>query len=96
MNRRRDPLRARPFEPTVGGVPGSQSGREFFFANGSTMMAVDVEAGPTFRAGTPRALFERPYQIGNYDVAPDGRFLLLKPVDNDGGELHTSSTGWRS
>ena len=53
-------------------------------------MAVEVQTGPTFRAGTPKVLFEGIYghppptlQPGfGYDVAPDGkRFLMVKPVE---------------
>jgi hypothetical protein len=41
------------------------------------MMAVEVSpAGPVFRAGAPKMLFEK---AGAYDVAPDGRrFLMIK------------------
>ncbi len=48
------------------------------------MMAVDITTGPTFRAGSPRLLFEGSYESGVigtalYDVTPDGqRFLMLK------------------
>jgi hypothetical protein len=55
------------------------------------MMAVDVETGAAFRAGTPTVLFER--ESAFYDVAPDGRrFLMLKaaPATQSGtpSELH--------
>ena len=49
------------------------------------MMAVDVEDGAPFRAGRPRLLFEEAYAldplgvgIPNYDVAADGRFLMVR------------------
>jgi eukaryotic-like serine/threonine-protein kinase len=62
------------------------SGRELFYRSGDKMMVVDVAAQPSFAAGKPKVLFERPYQptpatLSNYDVSPDGqRFLMLKPV----------------
>ncbi|MGH9253326.1 MAG: TolB family protein [Vicinamibacterales bacterium] len=60
----------------------SRNRRELFYRNGDKMMAVGVETEPTFKAATPRMLFERcGYGTGsrNYDVAPDGqRFLMLK------------------
>jgi serine/threonine-protein kinase len=60
----------------------SRNGRELFYRIGDKMMAVDIETTPTFRAGTPRMLFEQPgYSSSSrqYDVAPDGqRFLMLK------------------
>jgi Tol biopolymer transport system component len=55
----------------------SRDGRELFYRNGNKMMAVDVQSGSTFRAGTPRLLFEGDYV--SYDVSPDGRrFLMIK------------------
>ena len=46
------------------------------------MMAVRVDAGQTFRPGTPEKLFSGPYFTGlvgmTYDVSQDGRFLMIK------------------
>jgi len=67
----------------------NRNGRELFFRNANTMMAVDVETGAAFRAGTPRMLFEK--ASSDYDVAPDGRrFIMLKPAATtaDTSELH--------
>ena len=58
----------------------SPDGRELFYQSGKKMIAVDVQAGSTFHAGTPQVLFEgdyRPY----FDVSADGkRFLMMKGV----------------
>ncbi len=62
------------------------NGREIFYRNesGDQMMVVDITTEPTFRAGTPRLLFEGSYQggaIGSafYDVTPDGqRFVMVQ------------------
>ena len=71
---------------TGGGIQASwaRSGRELFYRNGPALMAVPVQTGTGFVAGTPKALFQGPYFGGpggrSYDVAPDGqRFLFLKP-----------------
>jgi Tol biopolymer transport system component len=57
----------------------SADGRELFYRNRDTMMAVDVDTGPVFRAGVSRPLFEGRYEA-DYDIAPDGsRFLMIKP-----------------
>ncbi len=60
-----------------GGAP-----RELFYRNGDKMMAVEIEpGGASFRARTPRVLFEGRYSAlgGSYDVSADGkRFLMLK------------------
>ncbi len=62
----------------------SRDGRELFYRNGNRLMAVTVQTHAGFQAGTPRLLFEGPYDLGparttNYDVTPDGqRFLMIK------------------
>ena len=62
----------------------SNDGRELFYRNGNTWMAVAVDLELTFKAGAPRRLFEGPYvNVGgiSYDVTPDGqRFLVLEPA----------------
>ena len=48
------------------------------------MMSVSFTSELTFDPGTPEVLFDLSdylYDIyRNYDVAPDGRFLMVKPV----------------
>ncbi len=53
------------------------------------MMAVPVDTEPMFNAGAPEVLFEQQYfffrSSRTYDVAPDGRFLMIKegaPTDD--------------
>ena len=47
-------------------------------------MAVPVQTTPAFSHGTPSVLFEGNYHISelarSYDVAADGRFVMIKPV----------------
>ena len=64
----------------------SGDGREIFYRSGDQMMVVDVETQPTFTAGRPTVLFEGQYVpmpgnsgSRNYDVAPDGRFVMIHP-----------------
>jgi eukaryotic-like serine/threonine-protein kinase len=57
----------------------ARSGRELFYVNGNKVMAVDIKTEPLFAAGKPRLLFEG--QFGGLDVAPDGRFLMVQPVE---------------
>ena len=45
---------------------------------------MDVTTAPAFSAGKPHLLFEGPFVLGpiqsaSYDVAANGRFLMLKP-----------------
>ena len=56
----------------------ARNGKELFYRNGDKMMAVDVDSGTTFRAGTPKMLFEK---AGAYEVSSDGnRFLMVRPA----------------
>ena len=63
----------------------SSDGAELFYRQGQAMMTVAVDgSGAAFRAGQPERLFEGRYlddQTRNYDVAPDGRFLMIKQAD---------------
>jgi len=60
----------------------AKSGRELFYRNGDAVMAVPVAAEHEFKAGSPSVLFQGAYERTesqtNYDVAPDGRFLMLR------------------
>ena len=68
----------------------SPDGRELYWVSSRTeMMRVTVGTGASWSPGTPEVLFDaRQYSLGNvianpyfmYDVAKDGRFLMLKPV----------------
>jgi serine/threonine-protein kinase len=71
----------------------ARDGKELFFLDPTgAMMRVPVSLQGTFSAGTPDKLFEgvsalAGYAFGrNYDVAPDGRFVMVKDsfVDSDG------------
>jgi eukaryotic-like serine/threonine-protein kinase len=79
-----------PWQVTKGGGTfpmWSRNGRELFYVTlDGAMVAVAVEAsGTTWKAGTSRELFRGQYAVREgtlgrlYDVAPDGRFFMLKP-----------------
>jgi Tol biopolymer transport system component len=63
----------------------ARNGRELFYVEGRRMMAVslDLRAGLSFLPA--KQLFELDYTITaqppSYDVAADGRFLMIKPAD---------------
>jgi hypothetical protein len=66
----------------------ARGGGEIFYREADRMMVVPVTAGPSFSAGPPRLLFERPYlrdpagNLPDYDVSPDGqRFVMLQQAD---------------
>ena len=61
-------------------------GRELYYVEGTTLMAVPVSTEQEFTLGQPYALFESPdlaYFLGiAYDVSGDGqRFLTVAPVE---------------
>jgi len=71
----------------------SPEGDELFYRNGDKWMVVSISTEPEFTAGTPQVLFEGPFNNVpdlSYDVAPDGRFLVLQPEHDDSQvrELH--------
>jgi serine/threonine-protein kinase len=68
----------------------SRDGRELYFANrsGDALMVVTVQSTTTFSAGRVRKLFDWPSLTSpgpgrTYDVAPDGRFLMIKDATTD-------------
>jgi serine/threonine protein kinase/Tol biopolymer transport system component len=61
----------------------SHDGSELFYRNGDKMMVVTIQTEPTFWKSEPKTLFERLLegQFGPGVVAPDGRFLMIQPVE---------------
>jgi serine/threonine-protein kinase len=63
----------------------SRDGRELFYWQGNAMMAAAVKTDDTFTFSTPVQLFSGRYltipsdEARSYDVARDGRFLLILP-----------------
>jgi eukaryotic-like serine/threonine-protein kinase len=77
-----------------GSIPlWSRDGRELFFGSldGRQMLAVPVQSGTTtLVAGRPQVLFEFAMLVqgaGNrpYDIAPDGRFLVIRSGQAESG-----------
>jgi Tol biopolymer transport system component len=62
----------------------SRNSRELYYLEGSKLMSVAIEPGNEFNFKPPTFLFEFRYQRSSqppsYDVAADGRFLVIKPV----------------
>ncbi|MBI4519239.1 MAG: PD40 domain-containing protein, partial [Gemmatimonadetes bacterium] len=83
---------------TAGGTKPlwARNGRELFYLSlDGRIMAVSIEAGPTFTAGTPEPLPIRGPYVGlgvvslnlrPYDVSPDGRRFLLIREGEVGGD----------
>jgi serine/threonine-protein kinase len=66
----------------------SRDGQELYYRRLDTMLAVRISNKPRLAAGLPRVLFEGRYMRtdtggAGYDVAADGRFLMVQPVEPD-------------
>ena len=63
----------------------SRNSREVFYRRGNAMIAASIETAPTLHVGVPHQLFSGPYGgvdgDRKFDVAPDGRFLMIERVD---------------
>jgi Tol biopolymer transport system component len=70
----------------------SRTGRELFFSSLDTrqILAVQVQSGTTLAAAPPTKLFEIAMQVSGgqrpYDIAPDGRFLIIRSGQETGVE----------
>ena len=57
----------------------ARDGTAIFYRRRQAVMRVDVDTEATFSFSVPELLFEGPYGMGRFDVAPDGeRFLMVK------------------
>jgi Tol biopolymer transport system component len=73
-----------------------RDGRELSYRRGAAMLAVSVDTTNGFSAGKPMRLFEGNYVTTvssiagavDYDVAPDGRFLLVKLSQEEQASPH--------
>jgi hypothetical protein len=91
------PALDRAWQVSVGG--GIQArwgvgGREVFYRTGNPMVAVTFEGrGAAPVLGKPQVLFDQPFEYGqglsiaNYDVLPDGRFVMLR-AEPGGAPFH--------
>jgi Tol biopolymer transport system component len=73
-----------------GGEPlWRRDGRELFYRSGSRMFAVPIETTRGLRWGKPTLLFDRNHVVTflDYDVAPDGRFLMIRPAFEEGAPV---------
>ncbi len=76
-----------------------KDGRELFYRSGSRLMAVPLQIGETFSAGTPVPLFQTRFATvtvrGRYRPAPDGqRFLVLGPLAREAEQPAAVVLNW--
>jgi len=63
----------------------SPDGRELFYRNGDSVMAVSVQTEPTFKPGKTDLLFRGTYAAEEWDIGHDGkRFLMIKTPSSTG------------
>lgn len=71
-------------------VRWSRDGKELFYVEGATLVAVSVSSGPAFSAGSVARLFEHLSLTGSYypqyDVSADGRRFILAESAGLGSE----------
>jgi protease II len=75
-----------------------QDGKELFFRSGNDMFAVKIDTSAGLGWEKPTLLFTQNHVVTfmDYDVAPDGRFLMIKPAPEENAErqLHVT-VNWR-
>jgi eukaryotic-like serine/threonine-protein kinase len=79
----------------------ARNGTELFYRDGERLFAVPMETRRAFRAGKPQLLFVA-QMVGagsmsggaGYDVAADGRFLMVKPVGQENATQITFVQNW--
>ena len=81
----------------------SRDGRELFYLQGNKMIALAVKGGQQFSFAPPVLVFDRPYFhfddptgltfAGSYDVAADGRFLMIPEAGGDPNRAAAPATG---
>ena len=60
----------------------SADGKRIYFVNNRSMMVAEVSFTTGVLAATePRKLFDFPFSSSDFDVAPDGRFLVVAPLE---------------
>jgi eukaryotic-like serine/threonine-protein kinase len=74
----------------------SRDGRELYFVSGGKLVAVAVPPGSSFTPGAPRALFSlegyrRARNHPQYDVAPDGRFVMIREPGGAVGAVYAEN-----
>jgi Tol biopolymer transport system component len=58
----------------------SRDGHELFYWDGDRLMSVTIKPGAALDVGLPRVVLEMRTAYNYFDVAPDGRFLVVRDV----------------
>jgi hypothetical protein len=108
----REEVYVRPFPGLGGKVQVSMEGgtepmwapdgKELFYRDRKKMMVVPVTTETDFKPGTPKLLFEGPYQTGlwggissNFDIMPDGeQFVMIRPAERSTSQQLNIVLNW--
>jgi hypothetical protein len=68
----------------------SRDGRKLFFRTADRMFAVTIDSAHGLTWTAPQVLFETDsaYEFRDYDVAPDGRFVMIAPDPKEREPAH--------
>jgi len=70
------------------------NGGQLYYRRGTRVMAVSVSTSPTFSVGTPRLLFDGPYEQ-DYDVSADGqKFYMIRRAESTPSEQIEIVLNW--
>jgi serine/threonine-protein kinase len=88
----------RHYEIDAGSEPRwDPSGHALYYRRGRAMTTVEVTEGPNPTIGHPRTLFEGDFLrwgTADYDVARDGRFLMVRPAASAMGRALNVRLNW--
>ena len=76
------------WQGTNGTLRWGRDGRRVFIHDNAGMLEIPIDPGPPFAAGKPRILWNLPFvdsddTYTNFDVAPDGRFLVVRRASDE-------------
>jgi serine/threonine-protein kinase len=72
-----------------------RNGKELYYKEGNTLVAVPVSVDPVFSVDGPPVKLFRASSFGGYDVSADGqRFLVAEPVSSAGGPVIRVVQNW--
>ncbi|MEP7327098.1 MAG: hypothetical protein ABI836_14200, partial [Gemmatimonadota bacterium] len=71
-----------------GGEPlWSRDGKRLYYRSGARLMAATIATSPSLAVTSRELLFEGPFATDpyhpNYDVTPDGTFIMIRPVEEN-------------
>jgi eukaryotic-like serine/threonine-protein kinase len=77
------------------GLVWARDGSQLHFIVADSMVAAHVSVGETFAVGAIETLFPMQQYTRDFDVAPDGRFLFLRPRPGPSGYRILMIEDWR-